>query len=1190
MQQWKKSTNFWRKHIRNFNAEIGLAVFLSLLFSSKALVTPYNTIRIIDGSVDSEWASDELRAVGPGTHPWDSTKNVIERLYLTWDSLNLYLGLVGHTEPHNGMHIAIDIDPGEGSGENRFDFSTYTFCRQNCRSIEPGWGAEFMYASDGMDKGKLYSLNSKDHTEVEVQARTGSWSLGLKGYEVSISWNILYGDGKGKVPIGAELAVVAIMGNGEGTYASPETAPVWVKGSYQEGSGRLEFDSSYHIIVDGNDDGIPDNRISGGGRVHADGDPYDWMRDDVRKVDPWGDDQDPGYATRDILAFYEVELPSRLVFRVDLGELWEEDDSHYIDLYIAVDYRPGGSTGLPNGITGESPFPWDRCLLVKSGDVEDAKLWANPNSRELEKIRAVSFSPEHDMIEASVDLPEDFTPGSKVNFYVFTVRDGYTEVSDDLIAHSDLLSGTCKVAFLHHGNQSMTSTDVLKGPARGYSGYDEILEVHDAFGVKVNLHLSGLLQTVAAWWKPEFNEWLAEGAQEGRYDIITSAYAQHIMPFVDDTMNAWALNREGELIRHFYGYEPRVAWVPERVWFTSGPGVHDDIRDNWDRAGIEAVVLDDDPHGLQLQPGTQRHEIWEAEEPAGLKVFFRDAAFSGWMHFDSDIHQNIIPYFASFANATPQEQYILYADDWEMAAGVAGWDEYFPNAFRIYQETIRYIGSHPWIESVRLSDLLDSVQTAGSFDITEGTYWLIGGTEGYGGPGHQWYTEWAEWIPFANGGQGAPAYGGSSGNLKSYEEIWEYTLNSLLGAHTGGVNPYADRLVEVGWHTMLANLYETAWHDWEGKISGWEHKHSSHIKNGNIFAKGAEWIKNLPSQSEAFLEDVDYDGYTELVIRNSRVMGVFDRIGGCARWIFDSEGHVVVGNDMAYWNNASFYYGGEWHDDAGDYSDGCDGTSWGNQTGALTDNWINGHDYERDPYEIRIEQGEGEIVTAVLRAPGVEKRVSLSAGAQYFDVRYESGSGYMITGFSPDVLSLIEEGQTRLRRLYSPQSYVGWINEKDGVVGAIIYKNGGAAQGGSWDRILCKVEQLIISPLDHFFLYAGPGSQAILDSLANFVEVGEETTKPFEYSFRLYSITPNPSNGGVELSYEIPVDSRVLLEVYNSIGQLITTLINGHKEAGRHIVYWSWRDESGRVKPRGVYFFRLTCGRITKTVKGVMLR
>jgi flagellar hook assembly protein FlgD len=64
----------------------------------------------------------------------------------------------------------------------------------------------------------------------------------------------------------------------------------------------------------------------------------------------------------------------------------------------------------------------------------------------------------------------------------------------------------------------------------------------------------------------------------------------------------------------------------------------------------------------------------------------------------------------------------------------------------------------------------------------------------------------------------------------------------------------------------------------------------------------------------------------------------------------------------------------------------------------------------------------------------------------------------------------------------------------------------------------------------------------------------------------------------------------VLLEVYNLLGQRVTTLVNGPMDAGTHTVIWNGIDADGRQVATGVYFYRLTTPDYTDVKKMLLLK
>jgi len=86
-------------------------------------------------------------------------------------------------------------------------------------------------------------------------------------------------------------------------------------------------------------------------------------------------------------------------------------------------------------------------------------------------------------------------------------------------------------------------------------------------------------------------------------------------------------------------------------------------------------------------------------------------------------------------------------------------------------------------------------------------------------------------------------------------------------------------------------------------------------------------------------------------------------------------------------------------------------------------------------------------------------------------------------------------------------------------------------------------------------------------------------------AFLLPPCRPNPFNPSTVASYELPVASHVSLRVYDTAGRLVTTLVDGWREAGAHEVTF---DGSGLAA--GMYVARLQAGEFTASQKMVLLK
>jgi len=85
--------------------------------------------------------------------------------------------------------------------------------------------------------------------------------------------------------------------------------------------------------------------------------------------------------------------------------------------------------------------------------------------------------------------------------------------------------------------------------------------------------------------------------------------------------------------------------------------------------------------------------------------------------------------------------------------------------------------------------------------------------------------------------------------------------------------------------------------------------------------------------------------------------------------------------------------------------------------------------------------------------------------------------------------------------------------------------------------------------------------------------------------FNLLQNYPNPFNPATEISFALPFASDVKLQVFNTLGQIVATLHEGHLEAGAHSYTWD-----GSTVASGVYLYKLTAGGFIETKKMVLLK
>ncbi|MCK5597231.1 MAG: T9SS type A sorting domain-containing protein, partial [Candidatus Eisenbacteria sp.] len=73
-------------------------------------------------------------------------------------------------------------------------------------------------------------------------------------------------------------------------------------------------------------------------------------------------------------------------------------------------------------------------------------------------------------------------------------------------------------------------------------------------------------------------------------------------------------------------------------------------------------------------------------------------------------------------------------------------------------------------------------------------------------------------------------------------------------------------------------------------------------------------------------------------------------------------------------------------------------------------------------------------------------------------------------------------------------------------------------------------------------------------------------------AFKLVQNSPNPFNPVTKVAYHVPRKSEVTIRVYDVSGRVVTTLVDGVVEAGRHAAVWNGRNDAGESVGSGIYF------------------
>ncbi|MFC1692753.1 putative Ig domain-containing protein, partial [Candidatus Latescibacterota bacterium] len=106
----------------------------------------------------------------------------------------------------------------------------------------------------------------------------------------------------------------------------------------------------------------------------------------------------------------------------------------------------------------------------------------------------------------------------------------------------------------------------------------------------------------------------------------------------------------------------------------------------------------------------------------------------------------------------------------------------------------------------------------------------------------------------------------------------------------------------------------------------------------------------------------------------------------------------------------------------------------------------------------------------------------------------------------------------------------------------------------------------------------------------NTVLSGKATHTTMPLAFGLLQNYPNPFNMSTTLVYSLNEDGKITLNIYNAIGQLVATLENRNRNAGKYTIVWNGTDNEGNEVTSGIYIVSLRQGRHFDTKRIILVK
>ena len=90
-------------------------------------------------------------------------------------------------------------------------------------------------------------------------------------------------------------------------------------------------------------------------------------------------------------------------------------------------------------------------------------------------------------------------------------------------------------------------------------------------------------------------------------------------------------------------------------------------------------------------------------------------------------------------------------------------------------------------------------------------------------------------------------------------------------------------------------------------------------------------------------------------------------------------------------------------------------------------------------------------------------------------------------------------------------------------------------------------------------------------------------------TFALSDNYPNPFNPTTNISFSIPMQLEVRINIYNIMGQLVANVTRAQLNAGTYNIQWNGTDQRGNMLPSGLYFYELEAGNEFRQIKKMTL-
>ncbi|MBE0572772.1 MAG: T9SS type A sorting domain-containing protein [Ignavibacteriaceae bacterium] len=166
----------------------------------------------------------------------------------------------------------------------------------------------------------------------------------------------------------------------------------------------------------------------------------------------------------------------------------------------------------------------------------------------------------------------------------------------------------------------------------------------------------------------------------------------------------------------------------------------------------------------------------------------------------------------------------------------------------------------------------------------------------------------------------------------------------------------------------------------------------------------------------------------------------------------------------------------------------------------------------------------------------------------------------------------------------------GYYNKDDEILRVLLYDRKAMKTIKSGENFIADIPSFISNPEDisiEKLILVDINRQRIMDAEIEIV-YGTPPYIPLDYI--LYQNFPNPFNPSTSVRFEVPVDSKVMIKIYDILGREVKTLFNEQVPRGNYTIEWDGLNESGNQMSSGTYIYRMIANEFVQSKKMLLLK